>query len=174
MVTLKLGFEPVILSGVSIFLSAFFLGGLMQRWVGAILNPLPDTNSTAIYQQGSGKSAIISNEPKSVILSDSKEVVYLIIGFLHFGGMLAGAAIALLAVLSQIFVGQPVRVFAILVAAPVAFFGTCAFWVLYTLPSFKTFVLDSERFDQFWFLWLLGIAGLLLAAWIRLAYDAFS
>ena len=147
--------RPVFTAAAAVFFSAFVLGAIMQNWPAALLRP-------------SGENALFK---------DSTTVAYLVVGFFHFGGMVAGLLI-LLAGLVLSMSGMPaargVASVLVVVAAPVSFVVVFAVWTQVTLRELGWDRLWLSTADRPWLLWA-GCQGVLvLYAIIRFGVDGLT
>lgn len=147
--------RPVFTAAAVVFFSAFVLGAMMQNWPAALLRP--------------GQN--------NALFKDSTTVAYLIVGFFHFGGMVAGLLILLAGLILSVS-GMPaakkVASVLVVVAAPASFVVVFLVWTQVTLRELGWDRLWLSRADQPWLLWF-GCQGVLvLYALVRFGIDGLA
>ena len=148
---------PVIVAGACVFVAGLVLGAIMQNWDAALLRPHSPASD-------------------NVVLKDSTTFAYLVVGFFHFGGMVAGLVVAAFGLLSLAFddgAATTVRTVALCVLGPVAFLATWLVWTFWILPGSVGFRLESGRFRWDWVAWLACQGVLFVWASVVLAVEAF-
>ena len=146
---------PVIVAGVAVFVAGLVLGAVMQNWDAALLRPH-------------------STPEDNVVLKDSTTFVYLVVGFFHFGGMVAGLIVVVCGLLSLALDDDAatfLRALALCVLGPISFLTTWLVWTFWILPHGVKFTLKLSEFRADWVAWLLCQGVLFVWATVVLAVE---
>ena len=147
---------PVIVAGACVFVAGLVLGAIMQNWDVALLRPHSPASDNAV-------------------LKDSTTFAYLVLGFFHFGGMVAGLVVAAFGLLSLAFDGTEgtrLRTVAVCVLGPLALLATWLVWTFAILPGSVGFRIEPKRFRWDWVAWLVCQGALFVWASVVLAVEA--
>lgn len=147
--------RAVFTAAAVVFFSAFVLGALMQNWPAALLRP--------------GEN--------NALFKDSATVAYLIVGFFHFGGMVAGFLILLAGLILSVS-GMPAAKWIasalVVVAAPASFVVVFIVWTQVSLRELGWDRLWLSQADRTWLLWG-GCQGVLVVyAIVRFGIDGLA
>lgn len=150
--------EPLAMAGLAVGVAGFVLGAVILNWDAALLRAeSPGSNN--------------------VLFGNSTMVVYQIVGFFHFGGVIAGLLMLVMAALSTLLSSDSahtLRKVTLGVLVPVTFVVVFLVWTFRVLRVDRQWTLDSKRVDGAWLAWLVAHTGLYVAAGVMVARDVLK
>ena len=146
---------PLLTAAAAVFFSAFVLGALMQNWQAALLRP--------------GEN--------NALFKDSTTAAYLVVGFFHFGGMIAGLLILLAGLIVSVSGALAAKTAAsvlVVVCAPLSFVVVFIVWTLVFLREYGWSRLWLSEADQGWLIWAGCQGALVVYAVFRFGIDGLA